>query len=466
MPLIRTFEDLGRKYVFDANSNTILPLAEDQWPLVREIERGVVSGEAQELLESFNQQGYFLEAAIHKIEHPETSAMKYHLTRKIKKLTLQVTQNCNLRCDYCVYSGVYETRAHSAKSMSLEVAKKAIDYVLANSVDEKSLNFGFYGGEPLLELDLIETCISYVRSVSGSKELTFTLTTNGTLLTCEAYERLVGLGVDVAISLDGPRDVHDSARKYPDGRGSFDDIIRNLSKIQAKHPDAKDKLRFMAVVNPEVSDSCLENLYTMDDIFPEYGINMAFVNDLYIDKPMVYSGELLSKQNQERTKLLLFMLGKLGSDKVSRLVIGGRGAIELKYEQLRRIKKLPPICHPGGPCLAGAHRLFVNVDGVFYPCERVSEASEVMKIGDVDSGVSVEKANVINNIGKTTAEECKKCWAILHCAMCGAFSDDFAEFSRGKRLSQCANSKLVVEEAFKDVCFLKSRGYNFEDKAL
>ena len=461
-PLIHTFTTMGKHYVFDANANTILPISEQQWPLVQAIENGDIQEESQSLLDTYREQGYFHEPNIQKIEHPETSAMKYHLSRKIQKLTLQVTQACNLRCSYCTYSGMYKNRQHELKSMSFETAKKAIDYVLANSIDTKDISFGFYGGEPLLEMELIEECIKYVRENCIDKDISFTITTNGTLLTCANYEWLTNNGVDILISLDGPKEIHDSARKYADGKGSFDDIIKNVFDIQSKFPDAKDKLRFMAVANPEIQDSCIPQLYTMDEIFPEYNVNLNFINDLYAEAPIGYSEEFNATIRQERAKLFLYMLGKLDRSRVSRLVIEAEDDIVSKYKLLKRIKGLPQICHPGGPCLAGVHRLFVNVDGVFYPCERVSETSNMMKIGNVDSGICVEKANTINNVGKTTAEECIKCWAILHCSMCAAFSDDLSEFSTKKRLAQCASSKFQVVESFKDICFLRANGYIFE----
>ena len=112
-PLIHTFKVFDNHYVFDANTNTILSLNRQQWDIARAIEDGnVYVGEAG-FLEDMQKQGYFLEPDIKEIEHPETNTLEYHLTRKIRKLTLQVTQNCNLRCDYCIYSGTYETRTHN-----------------------------------------------------------------------------------------------------------------------------------------------------------------------------------------------------------------------------------------------------------------------------------------------------------------------------------------------------------------
>jgi len=465
LPLIHAFGVFDNLYVFDANANSILSLDEEQWRVAREIEKGKVTEEGQALIDSFRERNYFKSPEIRKIEHPDTDTMQYHLNRKMQRLTLQVTQECNLRCDYCVYSedGSYNTRTHARRSMDFETAKKAVDYVLKCSVDQNDVIFGFYGGEPLLELELVEKIIKYIKEKCGTKSVTLSMTTNGTLLTLDVYERLVQNDVTILISLDGPKAIHDSARKYPDGRGSFDDIVKNISAIQAKHPEAKDKLSFLAVTTPEIDDSCLDDLYKMDEIFPYYGVSLTYLSDTYIEREIKFSEEFTAMSMQERVKLFLHMLGRLDKNKVSGIILDDAERIRMKYRELRRITELPTIFHHGGPCLAGPQRLFLSVEGMYYPCERVSETSEVMKIGDVDSGVSVEKANIVNNVGKITEDECKKCWAILHCTMCAAHADDLVGFSKDKKLKKCATVKAQVEDMFKDVCFLKTHGYDFED---
>jgi len=465
LPLIHSFSVLDNLYVFDANSNCILSLDEEQWHIIREIEKGNITEEGQVLIDKFRERNYFLAPDIRKIEHPDTETLQYHLNRKMQKLTLQVTQDCNLRCDYCVYSetGAYKTRAHARKSMDFETAKKAVDYVLKSSIDQDDVNFAFYGGEPLLEIDLVEKIIVYIKEKCGAKSVTFNMTTNGTLLTPEVYERLAKSDVTILISLDGPKAIHDSARKYPDGRGSFDDIVKNISAIRAKYPDANDRLSFLAVTTPEIDDSCLGELYRMDEIFPYYGVILTYLSDTYIEREIKFSEEFTAMNIQERTKLFLHMLGKLDKSKVSSILLSDMERIRMKYKELQRIAELPTILHHGGPCLAGPQRLFLSVEGIFYPCERVSETSDVMKIGDVDNGVNVEKANIVNNVGKITEEECKKCWAILHCLTCAAHADDLVGFSKEKKLKKCDGVKAQVEDMFKDVCFLKTHGYDFED---
>ena len=84
-----------------------------------------------------------------------------------------MTQQCNLRCEYCAYSGIYDNRTHSNKRMSFETAKKSIDFFLDHSRDSESIAFGFYGGEPLLEASLIEKCIDYINKNVEGKEVNY-----------------------------------------------------------------------------------------------------------------------------------------------------------------------------------------------------------------------------------------------------------------------------------------------------
>ena len=466
-PLIHAFSVLGKRYAYDANTNSILPLNEERFKLAIEIENGNTSPEAELFLRTYQEQGYFHLPDIQEIKHPESDALEAHLSRKIKQLTLQICRVCNLRCTYCSYSGsgLYENRAHENRVMDFDMAKKAIDYFLKHSIDEASIVLAFYGGEPLLELELVEKCIHYFKEQAGERKHFFSMTTNGTLLTPEVYKKLTDYGVTLLISLDGPKPVHDSTRKFIDGSGSFDIIIKNIEDIQNQYPDAKEKLRFLAVASPFIEDSCLGSLYSMEEIMPYYGVTLSFLSETYASQEIKYSEEFASLYQQEKAKLYLYMLGKLDKSHVSRLMIDNEASIKRTFAQLkRRIDKMMHSCHPGGPCLAGVQRPFLSVDGIYYPCERVSEESKIMQIGDVDNGIDVEKALTITNIGAITADECKKCWAFHYCTMCAAYADDLTGLSREMRLKKCASIRHDAEGKFREICFLKEKGYDFYER--
>lgn len=122
---------------------------------------GLADSYVYQYVEDLKNNGYLSSNRVKETEHPATELLPYYINNKINFITLQITQNCNLRCSYCVYSGKYKNRAHSQKTMSKETAQKAIDYYISHSRDTKNLSIGFYGGEPLLCIDMIEYCVDY-----------------------------------------------------------------------------------------------------------------------------------------------------------------------------------------------------------------------------------------------------------------------------------------------------------------
>ena len=147
----------------------------------------------------------------------------------LNTIILQVTQNCNLRCQYCVYSGSYINRVHNNKRMSVEVAKQAIDFLVKHSENSKEISIGFYGGEPLLEVPLIREVVDYAEGVFSGKKLLFNMTTNATLLNIETAKYLYEKKFNVTISLDGPKATHVSNRIFANSnKGTFDAVMQNL----------------------------------------------------------------------------------------------------------------------------------------------------------------------------------------------------------------------------------------------
>ena len=461
--LFHTFSIPKHKYIFDANTNCVFSVNEEQYKAMSEIKEGIETPENLSVLRSFQEKGFCLDVVIERIENPDGEFIEAHLTQKIQQCTLQVTQKCNLRCDYCTYSGLYKTREHSPKTMSFETAKRAIDFTLGNSEDSPTLAFAFYGGEPLLELPLINECVEYIKKHAPKRKIIFTVTTNGTLLTTDVYQSLVRSKININISLDGPKQIHDMSRKFPNNEGSYDLIMKNIQEIHNKYPDAHENLSFLAVVNPAMDDDyCIQTLFKSDDIIPLYNYTSNFLSELYSEKEINYSDAFLLAYNHEYCKFLLFMLNRLKKENISTIFDNRIGRLELEYRQLSKIPKLPAVFHPSGPCIAGAQRLFIDVHGNFFPCERVSESSVVMNIGNLNDGFNIKKARVLMNPGQTTEDECKKCWVIMHCSMCAAFSDDLTELSREQRLSQCKSAKMQYEQTLKTICFLKESGYAFE----
>ncbi len=153
-------------YFFDVNTNSIVMVSEEAYAVLGQILKGVsppMSAECSAELARLKDEGYLSSKRVREIEHPLTQDLDYILSRMVGKITLQLTQSCNLRCAYCIYSETTndKQRKHSAKRMSWETAKAGIDFLAEHSIDNDQANVGFYGGEPLLEFELLKKATLY-----------------------------------------------------------------------------------------------------------------------------------------------------------------------------------------------------------------------------------------------------------------------------------------------------------------
>ena len=164
-------------------------------------------------------------------------------------------------------------------------------------------------------------------------------------------------------------------------------------------------------------------------------------------------------------KLLMSKLDRLNKNSVSKIV-------ESYYLTLKQamidnrmvVTSSAETGHHGGPCIAGAQKVFVDADGTYYPCEKVSECSEAMKIGNVDDGFDVDKIWKLVNIGSLTEEECKNCWASRFCYLCALFADDIDTLSKEKKLLFCNQVRESTENQFKDYCLLMEMKFSDMDE--
>ena len=152
-------------------------------------------------------------------------------SNEVKALCLHICHDCNLRCKYCFADeGAYHARR---EFMSLEVAKKAIDFLIENSGNRKILETDFFGGEPLMNFDVVKETVYYAKEQAAKrgKKFLFTLTTNGILLKDDVAQFLNEEMENVVLSLDGRKEVHDAVRKTANGKGSFDLVIENIKNF-------------------------------------------------------------------------------------------------------------------------------------------------------------------------------------------------------------------------------------------
>jgi len=169
-PCIEIFKTPNNNYVFDANRNKFMFISDGTYEYLHEILRDK-SDRALEIPEEIydlKSSGFLAEkSSVEEVRHAYSPYLDYFLQRKLSRITLQLTQECNFRCKYCIYSEESNARQrnHSHQHMDWQTAKKAVDFLWRHSVDSNRINIGFYGGEPLLEITLIKKIVDYAGRV-------------------------------------------------------------------------------------------------------------------------------------------------------------------------------------------------------------------------------------------------------------------------------------------------------------
>ncbi|NLE04259.1 MAG: 4Fe-4S cluster-binding domain-containing protein [Crenarchaeota archaeon] len=442
LPFIKLLRSPISGYFYDVGKNEIIRVDDKVYDYLQRLLQGKetqVDCETLAIVDMLKERKYLSEVRPTIIEHSYTHYLQLFLDRKIEKITLQLTQQCNFRCKYCVYSENknLKQRVHTSKRMTWKLAKKAIDFLWDHSVDSPRVNIGFYGGEPLLEFELMKKTVEYAKLRFKGKPISFTTTINGSLLTEKVAEFFVTNNISTLISLDGPKEIHDINRLFKDGSGTYDTVISNIRSICEKYPEYSKTFQISMVMDPVNDFDCI-NSVTLDCSYIDFtNINAAIVEKS--DEPVEYSDVFSQHAEYNYFLALLSHFHYLSDDKVSPISKKSLIADLSNINRMLKQKTMTKSIAPGGQCIPGQIRLFVNSDGDLFPCERVNETN-IMKIGSLETGFDYKKAKELLNIGSITPEECKNCWAIRHCTICIKMADDGDKLSPKTKISNCPKS--------------------------
>lgn len=447
--------------LYDREKNKVIPLHEEEYLALERLKNGQEAEEDTKVLQMLQSKGYCCESVLDTIEHPATQNLESRLESKINQLILQVTQNCNLRCSYCAYSGSYYNRQHNGKRMTLDTAIRAVDFFFSHSTGVEEAAIGFYGGEPFLEFDLIKQVVDYIETEYAGRNVVYTLTSNLTLLTDEIIDFLVEKDVQLMISIDGPQKVQDKYRIFSTGAGSYQTVLANAEKLYQRSPAYFKKCATNTVASPGENYGDILSFLDHNFLFGPLVSKLAQVNDSGLKEEIHYGDEYYQMLRREKFKILLYMLGQITHDKISKTLSGIQAGIIQTHQQLKSGgTQNSKSAHPGGPCIPGERRLFVDVDGNFYPCERISEY-EQFQVGSLDRGFDLERVKQMINVGQYTEKECVSCWAFLFCGTCIASMIDKTEPSRAMRLKGCQSMRENAVHSLADMETVKYYGYNF-----
>lgn len=421
-PFIKLFHTPNSGYFYDVGKNEIIRIPENVYLHLLEVMDGSTAldqsddEEVLEMIESFQELGYLSSKRPRKIQHSATSMVPLLLNRCVEKITLQLTQDCNFRCKYCIYSEDknLKQRSHAHKSMTLETAKKAILFYRDHAVDANMYNVGFYGGEPLLEWELLKELVLFSEKELIGKKIIFSLTTNASLITEPVAAFLDMHGINTTVSLDGIPEVNDQNRVYKEGSGTSETVLNNLQMIRKRHPNLFKELHISSVVDPKVNAAFFGTYPSiLDELLP---VNAIVNIEENLEQEIRLPNELVVEMENE---VLMAYLAEFG--------LYSKAVKPYGYNRVNQLRNIPvnmksvagmqDVIAPGGPCIPGKSRLMVTVDGRLYPCERVIE-NEGNCIGNLESGLDIEKAQLIMNIGSITEDICRNCWAMRLCTAC------------------------------------------------
>ncbi len=318
----------------------------------------------------------------------------------IKALCLHVAHTCNLNCEYCFAA---QGKYHGKDAlMSFETGKKAFDFLIEKSGTRRNLEVDFFGGEPSLNLEVVKDLVSYARSIEKekNKNFRFTFTTNGMLIDDSFIEFCNKEMHNVVLSLDGRKEIHDSARVDYKGRGSYDVIIPKFKKLvdsrnqtgyymrgtfTAKNPDFTKDILHMA--NLGFTELSMEPVVC--DPKETYALTDIHLEELY----------------SEYEKLALEMIKR---EKEGNPISFYHYSIDLK----------------NGPCVhkrvvgcgSGTEYMAVTPSGDLYPCHQFV-GNEEYKLGDIFTGVkNTDIQDEFRSTNIYSKPECKVCWAKLYCS--------------------------------------------------
>jgi uncharacterized protein len=318
----------------------------------------------------------------------------------VHALSLAVAQKCNLGCVYCyAQQGQF---GDIAKNMSLPVAEKAVDMLIGAAAPGSRLNLAFLGGEPLANRTVLQAAtVRAARLAKGrGLTLTFSITTNGTLVNEADGDFFEEYGFAVTVSLDGPRETHDALRPYKSGAGSFDTVMRNLQPLLARQRRMQVSARVTVTPGNNV------NLRrTLDDFIADGFHSVGF-------SPMLSSPNGNGEMHAADLEIMLGEMIECGREFERRSLAGERYPFANMVNAMKEIERGT---HRPYPCGAGAGYLGVSADGDFAACHRfVGDKEGAM--GSLLTGVDEQRrANWLAERHVHRQQPCKECWARYLC---------------------------------------------------
>ena len=318
----------------------------------------------------------------------------------IKALCLHVAHACNLNCEYCFAS---QGKYHGERAlMSFEVGKRALDFLIEYSGTRRNLEVDFFGGEPLLNFQVVKDLVKYARSVEKekNKNFRFTLTTNGVLIDDDVIDFCNREMSNVVLSLDGRKSVHDRFRVDYQGKGSYDVIVPKFQKLVTARGN---KNYYMRGTFTHYNPDFLEDVMTM--------YNLGFT-ELSMEPVVCAEGDK-SKLTEQDLPIVMEQYEKLAQVMNEKRIEGKPFTF---YHYMLDLNDGPCVYKRISGCGSGTEYMAVTPTGDLYPCHQFVGEQKFL-LGNVFDGVKNSETQAeFADCNVYSRPECENCWAKLYCS--------------------------------------------------
>ena len=331
---------------------------------------------------------------------PMAGSLKEKTAGVVKALCLHVAHTCNLNCAYCFAS---QGKYHGERAvMSFEVGKQALDFLIANSGTRRNLEVDFFGGEPLMNFQVVKDLVAYARSIEKEhhKNFRFTLTTNGLLIDDDVIDFANREMSNVVLSLDGRKEIHDRYRVDYAGKGSWERIVPKFQKLVAARGG---KNYYMRGTFTHANPDFLQDIQQMLDLgFTELSM-----------EPVVCAPGDPSALTEEDFPVVCAQYEQLAELMLRR---DKEGRPFTFYHYMLDLSGGPCIYKRISGCGSGTEYMAVTPWGDLYPCHQFV-GDEKFKLGNIWDGVTnTERRAEFAACNVYAHPECRDCWARLYCS--------------------------------------------------
>ena len=409
------FEGAGQEFLYLVPSGGIVALDGMTSEILQQLEQAPLSGE--DLIGRLSSDGYSsseVEECIHELREVKAirNGQKEYAKSEplpesfpLQTIVLNVTNQCNLSCQYCYEFGEDKvaTPEGKPKFMAWETAKSSVDYLFAESQGRKSVHITFFGGETLMNFPLLKQVVAYARTRAQELKVNidFSLTTNATLLSPTIIEYLAENAIGVTVSMDGPKEMQDKFRVFSNGRGSYDIIKPKVQNLLAKHRTRPIAARV----------TMTSGAMDVKKIYQHLKHELGFYEVGFA--PVTTSPDRLYSINEPGMDSVLEQFSALADEYLEFALRGEHHGFSNVSDTL---SELHQGVNKSLPCGAGLGMVGVGPSGDIAPCHRFVDSDQHV-LGNVTTGIDKEKQSDFLTRGNIdTKYDCHECWARPLCA--------------------------------------------------